>query len=104
MSSVRVGDLCIFRRSKQLEYSSTYVDMSIDSYKEIGVFANYFARFEQDEDEKNDFILFQHLDLVFSAGYLSTENCIGTINETSVVTSNHTDITFAIPLDSISSI
>ena len=65
-SHVRVGDLCIFRRidcekvllggvvkfsylvgtKKQREYSSSYVDMTKDSYKNIGVFSNYIARFE----------------------------------------------------------
>ena len=59
-SFVRMGDLCLFHRvdsekvllgrviqfsylegsKKQREYSGTFVDMSIDSYKNIGVFAN----------------------------------------------------------------
>ena len=73
--------------------------MSIESYKEIGVFANYFARVE---DATNDIILFQPLDLVFTAGYLSMEHY--TIDETFVAASNRTDITFAIPVGSINQI
>ena len=67
-SFVRMGDLCLFHRvdsekvllgrviqfsylegsKKQREYSGTFVDMSIDSYKNIGVFTNWFARQRND--------------------------------------------------------
>ena len=82
-SNVRMGDLCLLRRvdsekvflGRVIQFSypqgtkkqSTYVDMSIDSYKNIGVFANWFARVQRN-DERDDLILFEPLDFVFTAG------------------------------------
>ena len=113
---VHAGDLCIFRRvdcekvllgrivqfsylegtKKQRQYSSTYVDMDIDSYKTIGVFCNYFARCE---NKKKDFIPFLPLDHVFTAGYLCLENYICTINENLISTSEDESITFEIDVN-----
>ena len=116
-SHVLIGDLCIFRRvdcdkkvllgrvvkfsylkgtKKQREYSSSYVDTSKDSFKTIGVFANYFARYEIMNNE-NDKIHFRPLDLVFTAGYLSMEHFVTTIDETSVHASDQDGASFAIP-------
>ena len=119
-SNVRIGDLCVFRRvdcekvllgrviqfsylgdtKKQRGYSSTYVDMWKNSYKEIGVFANYFARFEGTDDVER-VIQFQPLNLIFTAGYLSTDHYIGTVDEAFVAASDRTDTTFVIPISAI---
>lgn len=121
-SSVRVGDLCVFRRvdcdklllgrvmqfsyltgnKRQCEYSSTYVDMSIPSYLNIGVYCNYFAR--SNDVHSSERIRFTPLHLVFTAGYLPMEHFICKLNEEYVFTSNHDDIPFEIPLTYLSTL
>ena len=114
-SNVRIGDLCVFRRvdcdrlllgrviqfsyltgsKKQRSYSSTYVDMSIESFKEIGVYCNYFAR---SNSAYSDTIPFVPLDLVFTAGYLTMENHVCTILEKHVTASTNESVSFEIPI------
>ena len=117
-----MGDLCLFHRvdsekvllgrviqfsylersKKQREYSGTFVDMSIDSYKNIGVFANWFARQRNEQPDSNNLILFEPLDFVFTAGYLSMDNYIATIKDSSLV--DEPIATIAIPSASLNSV
>ena len=90
---------------KQREYSATYVDMATyrmkkatndKTFRDIGVYANYFARAE--ESNHNTDIDFQALDLIFKAGYLSMDHYVSTINEKSVSPSDRADATFSLPV------
>ncbi len=95
---VRSGDLCFFERidsekiligrviqfsylegnKKDRQYSSTYVDMSLESSKNIGVFANWYqATHNSLLSSKVSFIPVDN----FTTGYLSMENFISTIKE-----------------------
>ena len=120
---VNVGDLCVFRQAdsekvllgriiqysylegnkRERQYSSNFVDMSIDSFCKIGAYANYFAVVES-EEEINDVVPFESLESVFTTGYISMTNFICIVNESSVVTSYRGDIAFAVKLDHLDSI
>ena len=96
---VRSGDLCFFRRAdseknligrliqfsylegtkKQRQYSSSYVDLSLDSWKTIGVFANWYKAIQP--LERNTKVLFNPAE-GFTTGYLPMENYVSKINET----------------------
>jgi hypothetical protein len=67
---------------KEREFSGSYVDMSNESYKGIGVYANWFAR---RGSEVGEFIYFEALDLVFTAGYHGMEHFVGTVDDSSLV-------------------
>ena len=102
-TNVQINSLCFFRRidndeiilgrvvqfsylqgsKKQREYSSSYVDTTLQSFKDIGVFANWFGR--KKESTSTDFILFEPVDNIFTSGFLSMENFIVCIDESSVV-------------------
>ena len=78
---VKIGDTCIFKRldtekyligiivqfsylmgnKRERQYSSNYIDMSTDSFKSIGTFANWFMA----HSGANDFVTFQRLDGIF---------------------------------------
>ena len=77
-------------------YSSTYVDTSKDSYKTIGVYANYYARYGS---ENNGLIPFESLDSVFTTGYAAMENFVCLVNSSSVVDSHQDGVAFSIKLD-----
>ena len=96
---VNSGDLCFFRRmdsdkvligrvvqfsylegsKKQREYSSLYVDLTLDSYTCIGAFANWFQVIQK--TVTNELIGFAPLDNAFTIGYISMRNYISTIKE-----------------------
>ena len=96
---VNSNDLCFFRRidSEKLligrvvqfsylegskrarEYSSLYVDTSIDSCNSIGVSANWFQGAK--ETSENEFVSFIPLDGMFTIGYLSMKYYVATIDE-----------------------
>ena len=115
-SNVRVGDLCVLRRvdcdrlvmgrvvqfsyltgtKKQRAYSSTYFDMSIESFKDIGVYCNYFAR--SNNTDFTETVAFEPLELVFTTGYLTMENYVCRIKEELVTVSNNESVTFEIPI------
>lgn len=98
---VHIGDLCLFRQlgsekvllgrviqfsylsgsKKEREFSGTYVDMKNESYKNIGVYANWFAR---RIIEEGDFVHFEALDLVFTTGYHSMEHFVGIVDDLSI--------------------
>ena len=97
-SCVKIGDLCLFRQlesekvllgrviqfsylegnKKEREFSGCFVDMSIESFKGIGVYANWFAR---KKDSVSNNVDFEALDLVFKAGYLSMEHYVARLED-----------------------
>ena len=114
-TNVRVGDLCVFRRvdsedkfllgrviqfsyltgnKRQCEYSSSYVDMSIPSYANIGVYCNYFARCS--DSIVQGAIRFKPLNQVFTAGYLPMDHYVAKVNEDNVVGSDDPEVPFEI--------
>ena len=98
-SHVIAGDLCIFRRidchdkvllgrlvsfaypkgntKKDRAYSSSYVDMGKPTYRNIAVFANWYA---MDDSNDTENITFKSVDTSFYAGYISMENYICTLS------------------------
>ena len=110
---VNSGDLCIFNRldtgkkligrviqfsylegnKKQRQYSSSYVDMSLESHKNIGVFANWYAISRVVDQSKK--VFFSTLD-AFTIGYLSMEKYVSTVNE--VEMAELEDEAFSIPI------
>ena len=114
------NDLCFFRRidSEKLligrvvqfsylegskrarEYSSLYVDTSIDSCNSIGVFANWFQGAK--ETSENEFVSFIPLDGMFTIGYLSMKYYVATIDEN--VLCETENAAFSIPASVLSNI
>ena len=80
------------------QYSGTYVDMSLESFKTIGVYAISYALFDS-EDEINDLIPFESLESVFTTGYVSMENFVCLVNGPFVINSDRDDISFYVKLD-----
>ena len=76
--------------------------MSIDTYRKIGVYANYFALFESEEN--TDLIPFESLDSSFTTGYVGMDNFMSIVNESSVVTSYRDDIAFYVKLNHLDSL
>ena len=101
---VRIGDLCIFRQQdsnklllgrviqfsyllgnkKERAFSSSYVDMTKTSYKDIGVFANWFARLGNESPQCNA-VHFDALDFVFTTGYLSMDNYVASFEHSDLL-------------------
>ena len=87
-SSAQSGDLCIFRRidkkkyltgrviqisyldgsKRDRQYSSPYVDMTKDSHKSIGVFANWYIGVYSNSLHATQILPFRLLDGSFSIG------------------------------------
>ena len=97
--AVKCGDLCIFKcvddsmkcllgrivqfscmqgNKKERQYSSDYVDLTKDSHRSIGVFANWFNGINVNI---TDIVSFIPLNLVFTPGYLSLQNYVSTIDD-----------------------
>ena len=72
---------------KQRQYSSDYVDLSKESYRKIGVFANWFQATKANGPEirDGDDVCFEPLDLIFTPGYISLEKFVSTIDDVSLV-------------------
>lgn len=117
--AVKCGDLCVFKRvddnskcllrrviqfsymqgnKKERQYSSDYVDLTKDSHQNIGVFANWFngTNVNVPDIEEKDIVNFIPLNLVFTPGYLSLQNYVATIDDSSLVF--HADYSFSIPV------
>ena len=60
----------------------SYIDMTNDSYKGIGAYANWFAR---SDTEGGEVVFFEALDLVFTAGYHCMEHFIATVDDSSLL-------------------
>ena len=118
-TKVNSGDLCIFKRldlnknligrviqfsylegtKKQRQYSSSYVDMALESHKEIGVFANWYG--VSTFDLKSGKVYFR-LTNAFTAGYLSMANYLATITaDKTESTESEEDAAFAISVTTI---
>ena len=82
---------------KQRQYSSDYVDLSKESYREIGVFANWFQATKANGPviRDGDDVCFVPLDLVFTPGYISLEKYVSTIHDVSLVLQDN--YSFSIP-------
>ena len=83
---------------RQIQFSNTFVDLSKDSVKNIGVFANWFSAVTQSDDEvfeENDFILFKSVEVEFTCGYIAADCFIATIDETVVM--DAPNFSFSIP-------
>ena len=103
---VQSGDLCIFRRvdncknligrviqfsyldgsKRDQQYTSIYVDMSKDSFRTIGCFANWYSGVYDITSTSNsaNILPFKPLNII-TIGYLSMENYVGTVSEETLV-------------------
>ena len=71
------------------QYSSNYVDMSQNSYKEIGLFANWYIGLYSNSFHTLQILPFKPLKDVFTIGYVSMEQYVSTIDEDSLVYVNN---------------
>ena len=114
------GDLCIFRRidseklllgrliqfsylegsKKSREYSSLYVDTTIESVTNIGVLANWYQAVSTTSSDA--LVSFMPLQTKFTIGYLSMEHYRYTIEESALQES--CDFSFSIPASVLSTI
>ena len=123
-SCVRSGDLCIFQRvdrkrkmylvgrviqfsylsgsKKDRQYSSDYVDMTKDSYKNIGLFANWYVGVYSNSFHGMSLLPFKPLEDLFTIGYLSMEQYVSTVDEESLVYLD--DFSFGLPYAEITKI
>lgn len=115
---VHAGDLCLFRRidcekvllgrivqfsylfgsKRERQYSGTYVDMDVDSFKNIGVFCHYFARCKGANQKSVPFV---PLENIFKAGYLGMEHYICTIEESEITMSEDDSVPFEINVSAL---
>ena len=119
-NAVRSGDLCLFKRvdspkcligrliqfsylegnKRERQYSSMYVDMTKESHKGIGVFANWFEgthKTSTDSAENAEIINFKPLDFVFAPGYVSMKHYVATIDDSALIES--AEYSFSISVD-----
>lgn len=113
---LQCGSLCIFRRvdndsrylvgravqfsylegsKKERQYSSSYVDLSKESFKNIGVFCNWYNISHNDSET----LFFQPID-IFTPGYLSLEYFYRYLPDS--LLADEPDCSFAIRIDAIS--
>jgi hypothetical protein len=83
---------------KERQYSADYVDLTKDSHKSIGIFANWFegTNVNVPDIENKDIVNFIPLKLVFTPGYLSLKNYVSTIDDSLLLF--HADYSFSIPV------
>ena len=84
------------------QYSSNYVDMTKDSYKKIGLFANWYIGVYSDSFHAMQVLLFKPLEDVFRIGYLPMEQYISTVDDGSLSYVN--DFSFGIPYAKITKV
>lgn len=116
-TSVKSGDLCIFTRvdcekcllgriiqfsylagnKKDRQYSSDFVDLSKESCKSIGVYANWFQGTRALENQVAGTVSFKPVDLVFTPGYLSMCNYVSSIDDSTLV--ENEDFSFSVPVE-----
>ena len=114
---VNSGDMCVFKRidcekviigrviqfsyldggKRERQYSSSYVDMSLESHKNIGVFANWFKAFNISRET----VSFKPHD-AFTIGYLSMDRYVCTIVE--IESGNLEDESFSIAVPVLSDV
>ena len=87
---------------RQRQFSNNYVDLSKDSVKNIGVFANWFSAVSQSDEERleeKDFISFKSVQLEFACGYLAADSYMTTIDETVIM--DAANFSFSIPCSTL---
>ena len=114
--SVKSGDPCIFTRvdcekcllariiqssylagsKKERQYLSDFVDLSKESFKSIGVYANWFQGTHALDNQIADTVSFKPVKFSFTPGYLSMANYVATINDATLVENAH--FSFCIPV------
>ena len=78
------------------------MDLSKDSVKNIGVFANWFSAVSQSDEERleeKDFISFKSVELEFACGYLAADSYMTTIDETVIM--DAANFSFSIPCSTL---
>ena len=121
-NKISSGDLCLFKRvdcnkcligrvvqfsyltgnKRQRQFSNNFVDLSKDSVKNIGVFANWFSAVSLSDDERfeeKDFISFKSIEVDFTCGYIAADCYIATIDETVVM--DAPNFSFSIPCSTL---
>lgn len=116
-TSVKSGDLCIFTRvdcekcllgriiqfsylagsKKERQYSSDFVGLSKESYKSIGVYANWFQGTRALDNQVASTVSFKPVDLVFTPGYLAVGNYVASIDDSTLV--QNADFSFSVPVE-----
>ncbi len=105
MDCVRAGELCVFRRvdckdkyllgriiqfsymqgsKRERQYSSDFVDLTKNTYKDVGVLANWFQGTRIAEEDLENVVSFKPMNEIFTPGYLSLEYYCATINDSSL--------------------
>ena len=87
---------------RQRQFSNNFVDLSKDSVKNIGVFANWFSAVSLSDDERfeeKDFISFKSIEVDFTCGYIAADCYIATIDETVVM--DAPNFSFSIPCSTL---
>ena len=118
MQCVRAGDLCVFIRidcaekclvgriiqfsymqgnKRERQYSADFVDLTKATYKNIGVFANWFQGTRISQDRRVDVVEFKPLELIFTPGYISLTHYIASIDDSTMIESS--DNSFSLPID-----
>ena len=120
--SICSGDLCIFERvdspmcllgriiqfsyldgsKRDRQYSGNFVDLSKESVKRIGVYANWYSALSLQSDKEEAFVSFRAINAKFTCGYVSSKNYITTIDDHMIIDSpTHS---FAIPVHILDSL
>ena len=106
-NAVSSGDLCLFKRvesskcligrlvqfsyltgnKRERKYNSMYVGMTKESYKGIGVLANWFEGTGKTSTENAEIINIKPLYFAFAPGYVSMESYVATIDDSSLIES-----------------
>ena len=84
------------------QYTSTYVDMTKESFKTIGVFANWYIGVYSDSSHVDQVLPFMPFENLFSIGYLPMDQYVNTISDECLV--SVIDFSFGIPYVEITKI
>ena len=123
-TSVRSGDLCVFKRvdrknpkyllgrvvqfsylsgsKRDRQYTSTYVVMTKESCNTIGAFANWYIGVYSDSSHVIQVLPFIPFENFFSTGYLPMDQYVNTISDECLV--SVIDVSFGIPYVEITKI
>ena len=82
---------------RERQYSADFVDLTKATYKNIGVFANWFQGTRISQDRRVDVVEFKPLELIFTPGYISLTHYIASIDDSTMIESS--DNSFSLPID-----
>ena len=83
-------------------FRGSYVDMEKETYKLIGVLANWYARFDiPDNEEMQDMVSFTPLNNVFKTGYLSMDHYVCKIKDSDLIHNPNEEVSFSISVNVI---